>query len=83
MPKVLNRHDFEVRPAWAVYCGRGSPWGNPFRIGVDGNRDHVCDLFEQEVLPGLDVSALRGKDLVCYCTPRRCHCDAILKKANS
>lgn len=45
-------------------------------------RDMVCDLFERYILPSLDVSELRGKDLVCFCTPLRCHCDALLKKAN-
>ena len=70
-------------PDDAVYCGRGSKWGNPFVI-EDGymRRDMVCDLFERYILPSLDVSELRGKDLVCFCTPLRCHCDALLKKAN-
>jgi hypothetical protein len=81
MPKVLNKHRAGI-PDGAVYCGRGSPWGNPFRIGIDGDRDAVCDKFEKEILPSLNVSMLRGKDLVCFCTPKRCHCDAILRKAN-
>jgi Domain of unknown function (DUF4326) len=81
MPRVLNKHVHGV-PAGAVYCGRGSPYGNPFRIGVDGDRDEVCRRFRAEILPALDVSALRGKDLVCFCAPRRCHCDDILAKAN-
>lgn len=81
-PKVHNKHA-RTAPADAVYIGRGSRFGNPFRIGVDGDRDQVCDRFEQEVLPRLDVSALRGKHLVCFCKPARCHGDAILKKANA
>lgn len=81
MPKVLNKHR-DVIPPDAVYCGRGSPWGNPYRIGWR-TRDQVCDLFESEVLPTLDVAQLKGKDLVCFCAPQRCHCDAILKKANA
>ena len=81
MPRVLNKHR-DVIPKGAVYCGRPSPWGNPFIIGKHGDRDTVCDRFEREILPTLDVSELRGKDLVCYCAPERCHCDAILRKAN-
>jgi len=81
MPRVLNKHHGSIPPD-AVYCGRGSPYGNPFVIGRDGDRDQVCDRFERDVLPTLDVSALRGKDLVCFCAPKRCHCDAILIKAN-
>lgn len=65
-------------PDGAVYIGRGSPWGNPFKIGEHGTRDDVCDRFEREVLPGLDLSPLRGKHLVCWCKPARCHGDAIL-----
>jgi hypothetical protein len=45
-------------------------------------RDMACDLFEQHVLPTLDVSELRGKDLLCHCVPLRCHCTPILRKAN-
>ncbi len=29
------------------------------------------------------MSRLRGKHLLCWCAPLRCHCDAILKKANA
>lgn len=84
MPKVLNRRVLVSGkiPEGAVYCGRGSDWGNPFIIGKDGTRAEVCNKFEAEILPSLDVSALKGKDLVCWCAPLRCHCDAILKKAN-
>ena len=81
MPRVLNKHR-DVIPPGAVYCGRGSPWGNPYRIPQNGSRDDVCDAFERNVLPTLDVSTLRGKDLVCFCKPARCHCDVILIKAN-
>jgi hypothetical protein len=81
MPKVFNIHHKDC-PSDAVYCGRGSPYGNPYVIGKDGDRDGVCDLFEQNVLPTLNVSALWGKDLKCFCKPKRCHCDAILVKAN-
>jgi hypothetical protein len=80
-PAVWNKH--KPHPNGAVYIGRGSPYGNPFRIGKDGDRNAVCDRFEREVLPTLDVSALRGKDLVCFCAPLRCHGDAILRKANA
>lgn len=80
MPRVLNKYRDQI-PGDAVYCGRGSPYGNPFVMGRDGDRDTVCDRFEIEVLPTLNVSALRGKDLVCFCAPKRCHCDPILIKA--
>lgn len=71
MPKVHNKHA-RTAPASAIYVGRGTPWGNPFRLGVDGTRDEVCDRFEREILPSLDVSDLRGKHLVCFCAPLPC-----------
>lgn len=83
-PRVLNTKRDKI-PIDAVYCGRPSKWGNPFplRNYTDAERNRVCDLFEKEILPTLDVSSLRGKDLVCFCAPKRCHCDAILRKANA
>lgn len=82
MPKVLNKHKHGI-PEGAVYVGRGSPWGNPYPIHGDHTRDEVCDLFEKHVLPKLDLAPLRGKDLVCFCAPKRCHADALLRAANS
>jgi hypothetical protein len=37
MCKVLNNHHTGI-PAGAIYIGRGSQWGNPFRIGQDALR---------------------------------------------
>ena len=53
-------------PVDAVYVGRGSPWGNPFKIGQHGDRDAVCDRFEREVLPTLDLAPRRT-----LCAPPR------------
>ncbi len=80
-PQVYNLNS-PICPEDAVYCGRGSPYGNPFVIGKDGDRDQVCDRFDAEILPSLDVTPLKGKNLKCFCKPLRCHCDSILKKAN-
>lgn len=80
-PRVLNRRR-DLIPADAVYIGRGSPYGNPFVVGIDGDRFQCVDLFETYVLPTLDLTALRGKDLVCYCAPKKCHGDVLLREAN-
>ena len=78
MCKVHNKYH-KTAPEDAVYIGRGSPYGNPYVIGRDGDRDEVCDLFEKNILPMLNLEPLRGKDLVCFCKPKRCHGDSILK----
>lgn len=66
-----------------VYIGRGSPWGNPFVIGPDGTREEVIKKYEDwirtvsELLKRLDE--LDGKILGCWCVPKRCHGDVLIK----
>jgi hypothetical protein len=61
--------------------------GNPFRIGVDGDRvaviaNHTRWLRDQHhLLRALDQ--LRGKDLLCFRTPAACHGDLLLRLANA
>ncbi len=86
MCKVLNKRVNGV-PAGAVYIGRGSKWGNPFRIGPDGDRaafiaKHERWLADQRnLLRALDE--LRGRDLVCFCAPLPCHGDLLHRLANA
>lgn len=82
--KVVNmRSD----PSWDVWVARPSMWGNPFRIGRDGTRDEVIAKYEQHVLstPRLVAALpeLRGKNLGCWCSPKKCHADVLLRLANS
>jgi len=69
-----------------VYCGRGSPFGNPYIIGCDGTRNDVCDKFIPYFYKKLNnsqfrnkVIALKGKRLGCYCVPLRCHVQTIVE----
>jgi len=86
MYTVLNKHHAGI-PAGAVYIGRGSKWGNPFRIDHDGDRATVIAKYERwladqhHLLRALDE--LRGGDLVCFCAPRACHGDLLLRLANA
>ena len=82
MPKVLNKRTDEV-PADAIYVGRPSKWGNPYKIGRDGNREQVIYLYKMALIASkIDLSELRGKDLVCWCSPLPCHADILLELAN-
>lgn len=80
MPTVVNKH--AVRPeSGDVYIGRGSAWGNPYRIGTDGSRDRVIVLYQAWIAdrPHL-VDALREREpkrLVCFCSPLPCHGDVL------
>ena len=86
MCKVLNKHASGSH-ADAVYIGRGSKWGNPFRIGIDGDRAAVIVKYEwwlrnqHHLLRALDE--LRGHDLLCFCAPKACHGDLLLRLANA
>jgi hypothetical protein len=86
MCRVLNKHAAGTHHG-AIYIGRGSKWGNPFRIGVDGDRaaiiaKHARWLRDQHhLLRALDE--LRGKDLLCFCAPAACHGDLVLRLANA
>lgn len=90
---VLNKHHGNIPPD-AVYIGRGSRWGNPFKMNSEADRDHVCEAYEghlvnllhQEKAMGIQdtgraLAELHGKDLVCYCAPKRCHGDVLVKYA--
>lgn len=92
-PRVLNKRGNAI-PAGAVYVGRPSKWGNPFKIGRDAkgkrwSREDVINLYREWLTTnekdGLmkDLHELRGKDLVCWCAPLPCHADVLLELANA
>lgn len=79
-------------PESAVYVGRGSKWGNPFRIGATSRIDkgltraEVIEKYREHLqVTGLieQVGELTGKDLVCWCSPEACHGDVLLELANT
>ncbi len=65
------------------YIGRNSKWGNPFKIGTDGDRDKVIKLYEIYLLKNKDLilalPELKDKVLGCHCKPLKCHGDVLLK----
>lgn len=79
--------------AWAKQLGlfarvdRRSPFGNPFLLGRDGDRDAVCDAFATYLPTRPDLvrrlPELRGKLLGCWCAPARCHADTLAQLANA
>ena len=66
-------------PAGAVYVGRPSKWGNPFKVGernpfgtITANNRHAFSIYlgfapQNERLVVAARAELRGKDLVCWC----------------
>lgn len=93
MSKVLNKRTDKI-PSDAVYVGRPTKWGNPFKIGMNYqsrilNRQDSIDAFEDWLLHSdsgvkllANISELKGKNLVCWCSPLPCHADILLELAN-
>lgn len=85
MIRVLNRHHHGV-PEGAIYVGRPSKWGNPFIAGRDGTRKEVIAKYRVWLLADetliADLHELRGKDLVCWCSPQACHAEVLAELAN-
>lgn len=76
----LKRESFDVR------IDRATKWGNPFRIGADGDRATVIAKYAAWVRdqPALMAALpeLRGKTLGCWCAPLLCHGDVLARLAD-
>lgn len=68
--------------------GRPSIWGNPFIIGVHGNRDEVINQYEFYIRARPDLlkklPLLNDKILGCWCKTKKnpntaCHGDVLVK----
>jgi hypothetical protein len=74
------------KEAYDIYIGRPSKWGNPLRLGVDGNRTEVIHKYRAYILnePRLlnSLQELRGLRLGCYCKPALCHGDVLAELAD-
>ena len=76
-----------------VFIGRPSKWGNPFKIGRDGDRDEVLRKYERWLMELRNgryrplfyeaTTELSGKVLGCYCAPLRCHGDVLIERVDA
>lgn len=88
IPTVRNVRDVGKRTTDSqIYVGRRTKWGNPYKIGEAGTRDQVVELFRKYAYEILAMEPeffepLRGKDLVCWCAPEKCHADILIELAN-
>jgi len=81
------------KESFDVYIGRGSKWGNPYshKEGtlaeeVVDSRSEAVKKYEEYLLSNDELMAslpeLKGKILGCWCKPKSCHGDILLKYAN-
>lgn len=92
---IRNHPDWKAEGG--VYIGRsfrgqrGSTFANPFKIGTHGDRDEVLMKYakwlrrriETHLGVATELEALRGKMLVCWCVPKRCHGHVIAEYLDS
>jgi hypothetical protein len=79
------------KPPGVIVVSRPSRWGNPFRVGVDGDAADCVAAYRRALLAGdlaITVDDVRhelaGRDLACWCRPGSpCHADVLLELANS
>lgn len=84
-------------PENTVYVGRGSRWGNPYRIVTPADAAKAVEAYRKWLLftpstlfafrdpPKVTeiIRDLRGKNLACWCAEGQpCHADILLKIAN-
>ena len=68
----------------AVFVGRPSKYGNPFKVSEYG-LEKCLRLYREWLTSKLKedpkfLELLRGKDLVCYCRlDQKCHADIIME----
>ena len=80
------------------FIGRPSVLGNPHVLRAESDRDRVCDLYDEWLEEQMQVGEERvaakinqiagwlkaGHDvhLICFCKPKRCHGESIVKQVN-
>ena len=91
--KVVNLHNKGVN--YDVYIGRAVPrrglrrsfWANGFIEGIDGDRDTIIRLYEEDLLKDIErlsrIGELKGKVLGCWCAPAPCHGDVLARYADN
>ena len=92
----INTNKTEVvhckKSEYDVYIGRPSLWGNPYSsknrtvFGSSGGTAEAIQSYEEylESSPKLleALKELKGKRLGCWCKPKSCHGDVIVKLIN-
>lgn len=77
------------KESYDVYIGRPGPWGNPFEMQSEEDREKVISQYKDwlwgQIKEGKikkeDLASLNGKTLGCWCAPRACHGDVLLDAA--
>ena len=98
MRAVVNlKHEPRLRAAFehahvvgnTALIDRRTRWGNPFRLGADGDREQVIARYRADLWRRIragevaleDLAELDGCWLACWCEPLPCHGDVLARAA--
>lgn len=89
MTEVVNKYKVNMSDHDIVYIGRGSLWGNdePMKNKTDEERIRVIECYRKQLYKNIKsgvitkemILTLDGKRLACYCAPKACHGDVLVK----
>ena len=84
MTTVANIYTYRGSMDDAVFVGRPSRYGNPWKVGKHGTRAEVIAYFRTWWLSPINqpvraqaLVELKGKVLLCFCAPAACHAQVI------
>ena len=86
MNKILNKKHHYI-PHNAIYIGRGSKWGNPYRMHhetqrsqvIEQYRHHLGNMYKEGKINKEELAGMKNAPLVCFCSPKPCHGDILTK----
>lgn len=89
MTIVVNKYKVDMSDPDVVYVGRGSVWGNDelMKDKSEEERTRVIECYRHQLWKQINsgeitkemLLQLDGKRLACYCFPRSCHGDVLVR----
>lgn len=86
--QIWNRYKIP-KDLQATYIGRGTPWGNPFKVGEGYEQGEAADAYRKYLATGLACKEKKFTQLVvdlntvehitCSCKPKPCHGDCYVE----
>ena len=88
-PRLREEFEYAQVVDNTVLIDRRTKWGNPFKLGVDGDRKQVIALYRADLWRRIqageialeELAELDGCWLACWCEPLPCHGDVLARAA--
>ena len=88
-PRLREEFEYAHVHNSSVLIDRRTRWGNPFKLGVDGDREQVIARYRADLWRRIrageisleELAELDGCWLACWCEPLPCHGDVLARAA--